>query len=111
MPVRRPSPGRFRRSLPTGPVAAPSVFELRISGTAGVPFQGRCFWPNGAAGGEMELQGTIPGSFSVEAFAIACTVDRADPAAELVVEVWKDGRLLSRSRSLTGGGPVRLSVR
>lgn len=83
------------------PAAAPQTksFVIAIDGSEGVQVVAACLVDWGDDIEVVRLKGTVPQTRKVEAVGLACQIQKIGRAGRLVVEIARDGRVVSRNVS------------
>lgn len=92
-----------------GPIAAgqasAKTFSISIDGSAGVRVVAACLVDWGDEADVVTLKGEVPLTRKVEAVGLACQVKKLGRSGKLVIEVRKNGRLVSRN-AVSGSSSV-----
>lgn len=90
--------------------SAGKTFSISIDGSAGVRVVAACLVDWGDEADVVTLKGEVPLSRKVEAVGLACQVKKLGRAGKLVIEVRKNGRVVSRNASSGAGSVVSFSL-
>lgn len=97
-----------------GPVnagqAATKTFSISIDGSAGVRVVAACLVDWGDEADVVTLKGEVPLSRKVEAVGLACQVKKLGRSGKLVIEVRRNGRVVSRNASSGSSSIVSFSL-
>jgi hypothetical protein len=88
-----------------------AVYEIRISGTPGLSFSGS--YGAMQAGGSMQMQsvdGKVPQTYKITGSIGSATFQKQSAQGRLVVEIWRDGKLIKQGYTDAAYGVVALAT-
>ena len=86
----------------------PAAVTITITGSKGATFAGDCTVMMQTGSQKVRLEGTVPETYELTGSGVSCEVRQTGQGGSLVVEVRRNGTMVSHS-SMTGGGG-RLSI-
>lgn len=86
------------------------TFTISIDGSAGVRVVAGCLVDWGDDADVVTLKGEVPLTRKVEAHGLACQIKKLGQGGRLVIEIRKNGRVVSRSASTGSSSVVSISV-
>jgi hypothetical protein len=89
---------------------ATKTFAIAIDGSPGVRVVAACLVDWGEEVDVVTLKGEVPQTRKVEAVGISCQIKKLGNAGKLVVEVTKNGRLVSRNASSGSSSVISISL-
>jgi len=89
---------------------ATNSFAIAIDGSPGVKVVAACLVDWGEEVDVVTLKGEVPQTRKVEAVGISCQIKKLGNAGKLVVEITKNGRLVSRNASSGSSSVISISL-
>jgi hypothetical protein len=89
---------------------ATKTFAIAIDGSPGVRVVAACLVDWGEEVDVVTLKGEVPQTRKVEAVGISCQIKKLGNAGKLVVEITKNGRLVSRNASSGSSSVISISL-
>jgi len=89
---------------------ATNSFAIAIDGSPGVRVVAACLVDWGEDVDVVTLKGDVPLTRKVEAVGLSCQIKKVGNAGKLVVEVTKNGRLVSRNASSGSSSVISISL-
>jgi hypothetical protein len=89
---------------------ATNSFAIAIDGSPGVKVVAACLVDWGEDVDVVTLKGEVPLTRKVEAVGLSCQIKKVGNAGKLVVEVTKNGRLVSRNASSGSSSVISISL-
>lgn len=90
--------------------SAIKTFSISIDGSAGVRVVAACLVNWGEEIDVVTLKGEVPQTRKVEAVGLSCQIQKVGRAGRLVVEISKNGRVVSRNASSGSSSVISLSL-
>ncbi len=89
---------------------ATNTFAIAIDGSPGVKVVAACLVDWGEEVDVVTLKGEVPQTRKVEAVGLSCQIKKLGNAGKLVVEITKNGRLVSRNASSGSSSVISISL-
>jgi len=89
---------------------ATKTFAIAIDGSPGVKVVAACLVDWGEEVDVVTLKGEVPQTRKVEAVGISCQIKKLGSAGKLVVEITRNGRLVSRNASSGSSSVISISL-
>jgi hypothetical protein len=89
---------------------ATKTFAIAITGSPGVKVVAACLVDWGEEVDVVTLKGEVPQNRKVEAVGLSCQIKKLGSAGKLVVEISKNGRVVSRNASSGSSSVVSISL-
>jgi hypothetical protein len=89
---------------------ATNTFAIAIDGSPGVKVVAACLVDWGEEVDVVTLKGEVPQTRKVEAVGLSCQIKKLGSAGKLVVEITKNGRLVSRNASSGSSSVISISL-
>jgi hypothetical protein len=86
------------------------TFAIAIDGSPGVRVVAACLVDWGEEVDVVTLKGEVPQTRKVEAVGISCQIKKLGSAGKLVVEITRNGRLVSRNASSGSSSVISISL-
>ena len=85
-------------------------FAIAITGSPGVQVVAACLVDWGETVDVVTLKGEVPQSRKVDAFGLSCQIKKLGNAGRLMVEVSKNGKVVSRNASSGASSVISMSL-
>ena len=96
--------------IPVGGQQATKTFAIAIDGSAGVKVIAACLVDWGEEVDVVTLKGEVPQTRKVEAVGISCQIKKLGNTGRLVVEISKNGRVVSRNAASGSSSVISMSL-
>ena len=102
--------GHGDRIEPAAGQQATNTFAIAIDGSPGVKVVAACLVDWGEEVDVVTLKGEVPQTRKAEAVGLSCQIKKLGNAGKLVVEITKNGHLVSRNASSGSSSVISVSV-
>ncbi len=97
-------------ALPAAGAEPMKTFSIAIDGSEGVQVVAACLVDWGDAIDVLTLRGDVPQRRKVDAVGISCQIQKVGRSGRMVVEIRKDGRVVSRTASSGPSSVISISL-
>jgi hypothetical protein len=96
--------------VPAGGQQGTKVFSLSIDGSPGARVVAACLVDWGQDADIVSLKGEVPLTRKVEAVGLACQIKKVSRGGRILIEVRRNGRLVSRNAAAGSSSVISISV-